>query len=84
MATPTPMPARGDRNAPTFDPTKPHELRRYFTYLEYLFTRTAVTDSTEKKRHSTRFLAVEDQETWEVLPMFTDANKMYEQFTADL
>ncbi|KAJ6567928.1 hypothetical protein DFH09DRAFT_918330, partial [Mycena vulgaris] len=83
MATPTPMPARGDRNAPTFDSAKPHELRRYFTDLEYLFTRAAVTDSTEKKRHSTRFLTVEDQETWEALPTFTEATKTYEQFKAD-
>ncbi|KAJ6494138.1 hypothetical protein DFH09DRAFT_946866 [Mycena vulgaris] len=77
------MPARGDRNAPTFDSAKPHELRRYFTDLEYLFTRAAVTDSTEKKRHSTRFLTVEDQETWEALPTFTEATKTYEQFKAD-
>ncbi|KAJ7077381.1 hypothetical protein B0H15DRAFT_955076 [Mycena belliarum] len=84
MATPIPMPARGDRNAPTFDPAKPHELRRYFTDLEFLFGRAAVTDSTEKKQHATRFLAVEDQETWEALPAFGDATKSYEIFKADV
>ncbi|KAJ7140863.1 hypothetical protein C8R44DRAFT_726576 [Mycena epipterygia] len=84
MATPTPMPARGDRNAPTFDADKPHELRRYFTDLEFLFGRAAVTDNTEKKKHATRFLAVDDQETWEALAAFADVAKTYEQFKADV
>ncbi|KAJ7852699.1 hypothetical protein B0H13DRAFT_2359364 [Mycena leptocephala] len=65
-ATPIPMPASGDRNAPQFDATKPHELRRYFSDLEYLFTRSSVTDDTEKK-HATRFLSVDDQEIREAL-----------------
>ncbi|KAJ7499381.1 hypothetical protein FB451DRAFT_1428986 [Mycena latifolia] len=78
------MPARGDRNAPTFDAAKPHELRRYFTDLEYLFTRAAITDNAEKKGHATQFLAVDDQETWEALPTFTDATKTYEEFKVDV
>ncbi|KAJ7183918.1 hypothetical protein C8R46DRAFT_985109, partial [Mycena filopes] len=45
---------------------------------------TAVTDSTEKKRHATRFLTVEDQETWEALSTFTDAAKTYDEFKADV
>ncbi|KAJ6494422.1 hypothetical protein C8R45DRAFT_1135218, partial [Mycena sanguinolenta] len=82
MATPTPMPARGDRNAPQFDSTKPHELRRYFSDLEYLLTRAAVTNDQEKKRHATRFLSAEDQEIWEGLETFTDLTKSYDQFKA--
>ncbi|KAF7359972.1 hypothetical protein MVEN_00724100 [Mycena venus] len=62
---PTPMPARGDRNAPQFDSTKPHELRRYFTDLEFSLGRAAVTDDAEMKKHATRFLSVENQEIWE-------------------
>ncbi|KAJ7176347.1 hypothetical protein C8R43DRAFT_872641, partial [Mycena crocata] len=82
MATPTPMPARGDRNAPVFDSSKPHELRRYFTDLEFLLARAAVTDNGEMKRHATRFLSVEDQEIWEGLPTFTDATQSYNLFKA--
>ncbi|KAF7336287.1 hypothetical protein MVEN_02177000 [Mycena venus] len=82
MATPTPMPARGDRNAPQFDSAKPHELRRYFTDLEFLLDRATVTDNTERKKHATRFLSVEDQETWEALPSFSDATKSYTDFKA--
>ncbi|KAJ7106002.1 hypothetical protein C8R44DRAFT_745648 [Mycena epipterygia] len=79
MATPS-MPARGDRNAPQFDSQKPHELRRYFTDLEFLFDRAAVTDNTERKKHATRFLSVEDQEIWEALTSFSDATKSYTEF----
>ncbi|KAF7348937.1 hypothetical protein MVEN_01414100 [Mycena venus] len=84
MATPTPMPARGDRNAPQFDSSKPHELRRYFTDLEFLLDRAAVTDSTDRKKHATRFLSVEDQETWEALPSFQEARNSYAEFKADV
>ncbi|KAF7372028.1 hypothetical protein MVEN_00061100 [Mycena venus] len=68
MATPTPMPARGDRNAPQFDSSKPHELRH----------------STDRKKHATRFLSVEDQETWEALPSFQEARNSYAEFKADV
>ncbi|KAJ6461844.1 hypothetical protein C8R47DRAFT_993378 [Mycena vitilis] len=74
------MPARGDRNAPQFDSQKPRELLRYFSDLQYLFTRSNVTDSTEKKQHATRFLTVDDQDVWETLDEFTDATKTYEEF----
>ncbi|KAJ6540497.1 hypothetical protein B0H19DRAFT_959651, partial [Mycena capillaripes] len=84
MATPTPMPARGDRNAPQFDSRKPHELRRYFTDLEFLLSRAAVTDDTEKKKHATRFLSVDDQEIWEALATFTDNTKTYADFKASV
>jgi hypothetical protein len=78
------MPACGDRNAPQFDSTKPHELRRYFTDLEFLMTRAAVTVEAEMKRHITRFLSVEDQEIWEALPSFADTPKSFAQFKADV
>ncbi|CAK5282582.1 unnamed protein product [Mycena citricolor] len=83
MATPTPMPARGDRNAPVFDSSKPHELRRYFLDLEFLLARSAVTDAAQMKGHAVRFLSVEDQEIWEGLPSFSDANKSYHDFKLD-
>ncbi|KAJ6530500.1 hypothetical protein DFH09DRAFT_1093550 [Mycena vulgaris] len=76
------MPARGDRNAPQFDSQKPRELLRYFSDLQFLFSRSGVTDSTEKKQHATRFLTVEDQELWEALPEFSDAAKSYDEFKA--
>ncbi|KAF8144199.1 hypothetical protein K438DRAFT_2102762 [Mycena galopus ATCC 62051] len=82
MAAPTPMPARGDHNAPQFDSAKPHVLCRYFTDLEFLLTCATVASDAEKKQHATHFLSVEDQEIWEGLPTFTDQNKMYAEFKA--
>ncbi|CAK5266530.1 unnamed protein product [Mycena citricolor] len=84
MANPIPMPARGDRNAPVFDSSRPHELRRYFSDLEFLLTRSAVTDAAEKKGHAVRFLSVDDQEIWEGLASFSDAGKSYEDFKAEV
>ena len=46
------MPPRGDRTAPTFDPTKPRELKRFFSELQYHFDAANVTDDTEKKKQS--------------------------------
>jgi hypothetical protein len=84
MPDPVPMPARGDRNAPQFDSTKPRELQRYFTDLEYHFTRCGVTDGTEKKKHATRFLGVDDQEVWEALEEFKAAHPYADFKTAVL
>ncbi|KAJ7244845.1 hypothetical protein C8J57DRAFT_1038457, partial [Mycena rebaudengoi] len=81
MAAVPQMPARGDRNAPQFESQKPRELQRYFTDLEFHFMRAAVTDSTEKKQHATRFLSVDDQDIWESLPEFKPV-KLYAEFKA--
>ncbi|KAJ7656576.1 hypothetical protein B0H17DRAFT_1163367 [Mycena rosella] len=74
------MPARGDRNAPTFDSTKPRELPRYFSDLEFHFTRCTITDTAEKKSHATRFLSVRDQDAWEALAEFTTDTNTYADF----
>ena len=50
----TRMPARGDRSAPTFDHTKPRELKRFFVDIEYLFKAIPTMSETEKKEHATR------------------------------
>ncbi|KAJ7278317.1 hypothetical protein C8J57DRAFT_1576773 [Mycena rebaudengoi] len=78
---PAQMPARGDRNTPQFDSSKPRELPRYFSDLEFHFTRVGITDATEKKGHSTRFLSVEEQDIWESLDEFKPTST-YEQFKA--
>ncbi|KAJ7830860.1 hypothetical protein B0H13DRAFT_2432885 [Mycena leptocephala] len=79
MATPS-MPSRGDRNAPTFESTKPRELPRYFSDLEYQFTRCNITDNDEKKSHATRFLSVRDADAWEALTEFFTPTNTYAEF----
>ncbi|KAJ6524038.1 hypothetical protein B0H19DRAFT_1008493, partial [Mycena capillaripes] len=76
------MPARNDRIAPVFDSQKPRDLRRYFCDLEFLFSRSSITDDTQKKFHATRFLSIDDQELWELVPEFADITASFAQFTA--
>ncbi|KAJ7871278.1 hypothetical protein B0H13DRAFT_1558144, partial [Mycena leptocephala] len=75
------MPARNDRTAPAFDSQKPRELRRYFSDLEFLFSRSRVTDDLQKY-HATRFLSIDDQDLWESIPEFDDPTASFSQFTA--
>ncbi|KAJ6557493.1 hypothetical protein B0H19DRAFT_947094 [Mycena capillaripes] len=79
MATPS-MPSRGDRNAPTFDSTKPRELPRYFSDLQHQFGRCNIANDAEKKSHATRFLSVGDADAWESLTEFATAAKTYAEF----
>ena len=82
MATPAiiPMPVRGDRAAPKFDPKQPRELRRYFADLEFVLARAQITDEGEQKRHSTRYVDVDTSELWETLPEFADNTKTFEEY----
>jgi hypothetical protein len=66
MATPA-MPARGDRTAPTFDPKQPRELRRYFSDIELLFTRSNITDDQQKKASVCRYVDIDTSELWETI-----------------
>ncbi|KAJ6533678.1 hypothetical protein B0H19DRAFT_1004813, partial [Mycena capillaripes] len=76
------MPARNDRIAPVFDSQKPRDLRRYFSDLEFLFSRSSITGDTEKTFHATRFLSIDDQELWELVPELADPAASFAQFTA--
>ncbi|KAF7372692.1 hypothetical protein MVEN_00132600 [Mycena venus] len=78
------MPARKDPIAPIFDPQQPRDLRRYFPDLDFLLSRSHITADFEKKFHATRFLSIDDQELWELVPEFTDAAASFEQFTATI
>ncbi|KAF7800245.1 hypothetical protein EIP86_011492 [Pleurotus ostreatoroseus] len=67
MATPA-MPARGERSAPTFDPTNPRTLRRFFEDLEILFARCQINTDDEKKRFIRTYVPIEVSDQWETLP----------------
>ncbi len=76
------MPPRGDCTAPTFDPSKPRELKRFFSELKYHFDTANVTDDTEKKNHATRYVDFDIAEIWESFPSFSDASATYDNFRA--
>ncbi|KAJ7936416.1 hypothetical protein B0H13DRAFT_1558812, partial [Mycena leptocephala] len=75
------MPARNDLIAPVFDSQKPRDLRRYFFDIDFLFSRSHITDDAEKKYHATCFLALDDQELWELVPEFADHAVSFAKFT---
>ena len=75
-----PMPARGERGAPQFDPTKPRGLRRFFDDLRFQFTRSGEVDEAEMKGHALRFVDCDTAELWEILPEFTDSTTPYQKF----
>ena len=64
------MPARGDRNAPRFDPTKPRELTLFFSDLEYHFARIPITDEQKQKDHARRYVDCDTSDLWESLPEY--------------
>ena len=77
MATPL-MPVYGERAAPTFSPNRPNEIRRYFTQLERLFTRSNITADATMKSYVTSYVDADTADTWEALAEFKDATKTYD------
>ena len=75
-----PMPAHGDCRAPTFDPSKPRELRCFFEELKFHFGRSNVVNEVTMKKHALRFADCDTAELWEILPKFADTAKMYQDF----
>ncbi|OBZ76575.1 hypothetical protein A0H81_03285 [Grifola frondosa] len=74
----TNMPARGHHTAPTFKPSKPRTLGRYFEDLEYLFGNlTNAPSEAEKKKHAIRYVPVDTADMWDQLPSYADAAITY-------
>lgn len=77
MASPIPMPARGERAAPTFDKAKPREIGRFFDEIEYLFDRAKITAEDEKKRQLLRYVDFETEQIWKSFPEFKSPLSTY-------
>ena len=76
----SPMPARGERGGPQFDPAKRRGLRRFFDDLRFQFARSGVVDEAEMKGHALRFVDCDTAELWEILPEFADSTAPYQKF----
>ncbi|PPR07546.1 hypothetical protein CVT24_008761 [Panaeolus cyanescens] len=74
------MPLRGDRSAPTFDPARPRELKRYFADLEYLFKDCNITNEEIKIASAIRYVDFDTAELWEILPEFSAAEPKFSDF----
>ncbi len=68
------------RTAPTFNPSKPREIKRFFSELQYHFDTAEITDNTEKKNHATRYVDCDIADIWESLPSFSDTSKTFNNF----
>jgi hypothetical protein len=79
MATAQSMPLRGQSRAPTFDPSQPRELRRYFDALDTCFSACAITSDAEKKKFACYYLDFDSAELWEVLPQY-ETTSSYHSF----
>ncbi|KAG6839028.1 hypothetical protein C0991_006490, partial [Blastosporella zonata] len=58
------MPARGHGTAPSFNPSKPRELLRYFTELKFLFASCGVTENAKKKALGICYVDYNTSEQW--------------------
>lgn len=75
-----PMPMRGDRIAPTFDPAKPRGLRRFWEDFEMLANRANLTDHTQLKQRARSYVPIEVADIWEMLREYSDATKSFADF----
>lgn len=66
--TPPPMPSRSGRGAPTFDAAQPRELARFFSDLEFLFTKCSITVDDEKIKAAVRRLSMAGSDVWMAVP----------------
>src|SRR5258705_12216444 len=74
------MPARGDEDAPHFDPEKPRTLRQFFEDLEFCFDLAGVKDNKQKKIHARRYVEDDVQDLWMSLKAYSEASQTYEDF----
>ncbi|KAG6838769.1 hypothetical protein C0991_008652, partial [Blastosporella zonata] len=58
------MPARGQGTVPSFNPSKPRELPRYFTELKFLFASCRVTKNAKKKALGICYVDYNTSEQW--------------------
>ncbi|KAG6863385.1 hypothetical protein C0993_011750 [Termitomyces sp. T159_Od127] len=64
------MPPCNHFSAPKWDKSKPRELTQYFKELEYLFRDCSITDYTQMKEYTARYIIYDTAETWTGLPKF--------------
>ena len=74
------MPARGELADPIFDRSKPRELLRYFSDLEYLFDSIPITNEAEKKKHTVRYADFNTEQVWRILPEFRNPTATYSNY----
>lgn len=75
-----PMPMRNERTAPSFDPSYPQGLPRFFEDLEELMARADIKTDKDKKRHVVKYVDVKTEQIWKTFPEYEVATYTYDQF----
>ncbi len=79
------LPGRGECLAPHFDGDHPEELSRYFSEVESLFTRHAVTTKEDKKNGTLKYLTTASTERiWKLSDALTDPTKTYKEYKKEI
>ncbi|KAG6873580.1 hypothetical protein C0993_001261, partial [Termitomyces sp. T159_Od127] len=65
------MPPCNHFSALKWDESKPRKLTQYFKELEYLFRDCSITDHTQIKEYTARYVMYDTAETWTGLPEFS-------------
>ncbi|SJL06609.1 uncharacterized protein ARMOST_09951 [Armillaria ostoyae] len=78
----TSMPFRKEKSTPNIiDEVSPgHELMRYISDIEGLFTRHSITQDVDKKKWFIYYPGLTISEFWESLPEYADGQKSYTNF----
>ncbi len=72
------------RPPPRFESSSdPEELERFFSRLEDLFDKCAVTDEDEKKKAAVSYTDIKTERQWKVLPKYA-AGEKYEDFKSEV
>ncbi|KAF8229249.1 hypothetical protein L208DRAFT_1082570, partial [Tricholoma matsutake] len=61
------MPSASNQNAPCFDPMKPREFQKYFDEVAQLLRDCNITDETDQKFHTVRYVDSNTADTWKHL-----------------
>ena len=62
------MPKPSEKNAPSFDLSKPEELSQFFKRIEDWFSDENISDDDDKKRRIVRYLDLDSEVQWKALP----------------
>ena len=78
------LPARRERSAPIFEDSEPAGLERYFSDLETLLVRHAVSSDQERKQAALRYPSVETEHLWKTTAAWVDQTASYSDFKAEV
>ncbi|KAK1218941.1 hypothetical protein PQX77_018348 [Marasmius sp. AFHP31] len=85
MADITPLPARGERNAPKFDPDYEEQLPTFFDEFQDVATKAGIlNDDGSMKKECLRYVDSDTMHFWRSLGSFKDNTKTWKDFKTEV